>query len=72
MLGLLHDVDWELTKENWKEYCIKAVDILKEKGFDNEFIENIQSHGYGYDEIPSLKDKQRVKKLNMHLLLLKP
>lgn len=63
MLGLLHDIDWALTKENWEEHCIKAVDILKEKGFDDEFIETVQSHGYGYEEIPSLKDKKRTKKI---------
>jgi putative nucleotidyltransferase with HDIG domain len=63
MLGLLHDVDWSLTRDNWKEHCIKAVGILKEKGFDDEFIEIVQSHGYGYDEIPDLKDKKRTKKI---------
>ena len=68
MLGLLHDVDWELTKNDWTGHCIKAVEILKEKGFDEEFIENLQSHGYGYDEIPSLKDKKRTTKIQHALI----
>jgi hypothetical protein len=59
MLGLLHDVDWALTKNDWTEHCIKAAEILKSKGFDGEFIENVQSHGYGLDGIPPLKDKKR-------------
>lgn len=63
MLGLLHDVDWALTKDNWKEHCIKAVNILKEKGFDDKFIKIVQSHGCGHDEIPSLKDKKRENKV---------
>jgi len=63
MLGLLHDVDWALTKDNVKEHCIKAVEILKEKGFDDEFIRIVQSHGYGYEEIPDLKDKKRKEKV---------
>jgi putative nucleotidyltransferase with HDIG domain len=63
MLGLLHDVDWALTKNDWTGHCTKAVEILKEKGFDDEFIETVQSHGYGYDEIPSLKEKKRTKKV---------
>ncbi len=63
MLGLLHDVDWALTRENWKEHCTKAVGILKEKGFDDEFIHIVQSHGYDYEEIPILKDKKRTKKI---------
>lgn len=68
MLGLLHDVDWSLTKNNWSEHCIKAVDILKEKGFDNTFIENVQSHGYGYKEIPLLQDKKRNSKIQHSLI----
>lgn len=68
MLGLLHDVDWSLTKEDWTGHCIKAADILKENGFDDEFIELVQSHGYGYDEIPALKDKKRTKKIEHALI----
>ncbi len=68
MLGLLHDIDWALTKNDWSKHCIKAVELLKEKGFDEEFIENVQSHGYGYDEIPSLKDKKRTLKIQYCLV----
>lgn len=59
ILGLLHDVDWALTKNDWREHCIKAAELLKGKGFNDEFIDNVQSHGYGYNEIPLLKDKKR-------------
>ena len=68
MLGLLHDVDWALTKNDWVAHCIKAVEILKEKGFDDEFVENVQSHGYGYDRIPLLRDKKRNTKIQ-HCLI---
>ena len=67
MLGLLHDVDWSLTRENWKEHCIKAKEILKKAGFDDEFIEDAQSHGYGFTEIPDLNGKKRTKKIE-HIL----
>lgn len=63
MLGLLHDVDWALTRENWKEHCVKAEEILKEKGFDPAFIQVVQSHGYGYKEIPVFAEKKREKKI---------
>jgi len=63
MLGLLHDIDWALTRENWKEHCVKAEEILREKGFDDEFIKTIQSHGYGYKEIPGFFEKKREKKI---------
>jgi putative nucleotidyltransferase with HDIG domain len=63
MLGLLHDVDWSLTKSDLNMHCIKAAEMLKEKGFDDAFIENVQSHGHGYDVIPLLKDKKRSSKI---------
>ena len=63
MLGLLHDIDWAFTRDNWAEHCTKAVEILKEKGFSDEFINDVQSHGYGYDAIPALKEKKREKKI---------
>jgi hypothetical protein len=62
MLGLLHDVDWALTKENTKEHLTKAPEILREAGFDKEFIENLVSHGYGWD-CAGLKNKTRTKKI---------
>jgi len=63
MLGLLHDIDWAMTKENTKKHCIEAKKILKDSGFDDDFIEVIQSHGYGFKEIPELKDEQRTEKI---------
>jgi len=68
MVGLLHDVDWALTRDDWTGHCIKAAKILKEKGFDDRFIRVVQSHGYGYDEIPALKDKQRTEKIEHALI----
>jgi uncharacterized protein len=68
ILGLMHDVDWALTKKDWRDHCIKAVELLKEKGFNEEFIENVQSHGYGYDEIPLLKDRKRTSKIQHSLI----
>mgnify|MGYP003975407021 FL=1 len=67
MLGLLHDVDWADTKDNWAEHTIKAEEILKEKGFDEDFIQIIQSHGYGYVEIPIHKEKERKEKVENSL-----
>jgi len=68
MIGLLHDIDWALTRNNRDEHCIKAAEILKEKGFDDRFIKIVQSHGYGYNEIPALKDKQRTEKIEYSLI----
>lgn len=68
MLGLLHDVDWSFTRNNWAEHTIKAKEMLKEKGFDDEFIQIVQSHGYGYDAIPSFKESKRTRKIEHSLI----
>lgn len=62
IVGLLHDIDWGITKHDLKEHLTKAPDILTEAGFDEEFINNIISHGYGYD-CAGLKEKTRTKEI---------
>ena len=68
MIGLLHDIDWSLTKSDWSKHCIKAEELLKAKGFDDKFITNVQSHAYNNDEIPVLKDKKRSTKIQHSLV----
>jgi putative nucleotidyltransferase with HDIG domain len=66
MLGLLHDIDWGLTKQNTEEHLTKAPVILKEAGFDDEFISDVVSHGCGF-ECAGLKEKKRAKKVEFAL-----
>ncbi len=63
MLGLLHDVDWSLTKDDWTGHTLKAEKILKQAGFGDEFIQIIQSHAYGYKEMPKFYERARTKKI---------
>ncbi len=44
IIGLLHDIDYELYPQ---EHCVKAVDILLENGFADDYIHAVVSHGYG-------------------------
>ena len=62
MLGLLHDIDWEMTETNSKEHLTKAPELLKEAGFDDKFISIIVSHGYGFP-CANLQDKKRIEKI---------
>lgn len=60
IIGLLHDIDWDLTKNgDQQNHCVKCVEILRGAGASDFLIETIQSHGYGMEEIPALKDKKR-------------
>lgn len=43
--GLLHDIDYELTKDKIEEHGVKAGEILKGK-VEDEIIEAIKEHNY--------------------------
>ena len=61
MLGLLHDIDWGVTKADSRQHLSKAPEILKQSGFDDRFIQIVQSHGYGWD-CAGLQDQKRTAK----------
>lgn len=63
IIGLLHDLDWDLTKHDSKEHCILVQKLLKDAGASDFLIETVISHGYGMEGIPELKDKERTTKL---------
>lgn len=44
VIGLIHDLDYERFPE---EHCHKSEEILKEKGWPEEYIRAIVSHGWG-------------------------
>ncbi|MCL1894970.1 MAG: hydrolase [Clostridiales bacterium] len=44
IVGLLHDIDFEQWPE---EHCVKAPELLKEIGAEEELIRAVVSHGYG-------------------------
>ena len=44
MAGLLHDIDFEMYPE---QHCIKAEELLREAGVEEELIHAICSHGFG-------------------------
>lgn len=68
IIGLLHDIDWDITKTNTSEHCVKCQEILKQAGASDFLIETVASHGYGMDAIPALKDKQRSTKIQYCLV----
>ncbi len=59
ILGLLHDLDWDITKDNPASHSLKTEEILKEFGASEFLIETIKSHNYGYKLSEELKDKKR-------------
>lgn len=63
VIGLLHDIDWDLTKNNTSEHCAKCVGILKEAGGTDFLVESIVSHGYGETRCGAPKGKERSTRL---------
>lgn len=59
IIGLLHDIDWEMTKDDQENHCLKAQEILKNAGASDFLIETVISHGYSNEMIPALFDKKR-------------
>ncbi len=62
MLGLLHDIDWGITKHDSREHLTKASEILKNAGFNDDFVQAVLSHGYGWD-CAGLKERRREGKI---------
>ena len=44
IVGLLHDLDYEETKDQPSQHGLKTEEILKEKGVSSEVIEAIKAH----------------------------
>jgi putative nucleotidyltransferase with HDIG domain len=44
IIGLIHDLDYEQYPE---EHCVKVKEILTERGWPEEYIHAVQSHGWG-------------------------
>ena len=64
IIGLLHDIDWDLTKNNTDEHCVGAIGILKEANASEYLIETIISHCYGHGVY---QDKERNSKVQYAL-----
>lgn len=62
MLGLLHDIDWGLTKDDVSSHLTKAPELLQKAGFDQKFIDIVLSHGYGCD-CAGLENEVRTEKI---------
>ena len=60
LLGLLHDFDWEIHP-TLEEHPVKGASILRERGVDEDIIQDILSHGFG-DDLPP-RDTLRRKAL---------
>ncbi len=58
IVGLLHDLDFELYPE---EHCVKQVEIMRAEGLSEDIINSTISHGYGLTGSTVKPEKQMEK-----------
>lgn len=58
MAGLLHDIDYELTKENPKEHGLLGARLLEEAGFPERVIAAVRAH----NEMTGYQPVERIEK----------
>ncbi|MCX6738409.1 MAG: HDIG domain-containing protein [Candidatus Parcubacteria bacterium] len=50
--GLLHDIDYEKTKDDPINHSLVGAEMLKNLGFDNEIVEAIKTHNEAHNILP--------------------
>ena len=46
LAGLLHDLDWEMTKETPEKHSLIGAEILAQEGFPEEIVRAVKIHNY--------------------------
>jgi hypothetical protein len=52
LAGLLHDLDWEITKEIPERHTLLAAEILEKEGFPENIISAVKKHNYLHNLTP--------------------
>jgi predicted hydrolase (HD superfamily) len=69
ILGLLHDIDFEQTKDDPMRHCVYAIGILSDAGVSDEAIEIVCSHAWGSEcGGGNVLDKKRTRNIE-HVLV---
>jgi len=56
--GILHDIDYEETKNNPEKHSLKGAEILKEKGLEEKICHAVKSHNHKHEvELNTMMDK---------------
>jgi predicted hydrolase (HD superfamily) len=58
IIGLVHDLDYERFPE---QHCHKTAEILRERGWPEDYIHAVQSHGWGLcTEVEPVHEMEKV------------
>ncbi|MDA3792603.1 MAG: HDIG domain-containing protein [Elusimicrobia bacterium] len=53
--GLVHDIDYETTKDNFKRHGLESAEILSKKGFSPEVIDAVKAHAGKKDPVTKME-----------------
>lgn len=67
IIGLLHDLDWDETKNMPQMHSMKTREILQKNGATDFLINTIVSHNYGSEVNEEFKNKKRTTRLQYAL-----
>ncbi|MDR1886250.1 MAG: HDIG domain-containing protein [Synergistaceae bacterium] len=58
-VGLLHDIDWETTQSVEAGHPVKGGEMLRERGYDEDFVRAVLAHGW---EFSGVEPRSRMEK----------
>jgi putative nucleotidyltransferase with HDIG domain len=58
-VGLLHDIDWETTQSVENGHPVKGGEMLREEGYDEEFIRAVLSHGWDFSGVEPVSTMEK-------------
>ncbi len=68
IIGLLHNLDYQLTQDDIARHGIEVINLLKSAGASQLLINVVISHVYGHPEIPHYHEHHRSSQLE-HILI---
>ncbi|MDR3355080.1 MAG: HDIG domain-containing protein [Synergistaceae bacterium] len=58
-VGLLHDIDWEITKSVEAGHPVKGGEMLREAGYDEEFVRAVLAHGWDFSGVEPITKMEK-------------
>lgn len=55
LAGLLHDIDYEETKDNPEKHSLIGAEMLEKMGLDKEIVEAVKTHNEMHNIVPETK-----------------
>ncbi|MDR1515546.1 MAG: HDIG domain-containing protein [Synergistaceae bacterium] len=58
-VGLLHDIDWETTQSVENGHPVKGGEMLREAGYDEDFIRAVLAHGWDFSGVEPVSSLEK-------------